>query len=72
MNGALRKATSVFRSAAMQTRSTSVNSYSVSLPKGFKMSAPEKAVHIAVIVSTIFAYPVWVLTHLREYRGIKD
>uniref|UniRef100_L7M2S7 Putative cytochrome c oxidase polypeptide viii n=1 Tax=Rhipicephalus pulchellus TaxID=72859 RepID=L7M2S7_RHIPC len=72
MNGALRKATSVFRSAVMQTRASSVNAYSVSLPKGVKMSAPEKAVHIAVIVTSIFAYPVWVLVHLREYRGIKD
>uniref|UniRef100_A0A131XL21 Putative cytochrome c oxidase polypeptide viii n=1 Tax=Hyalomma excavatum TaxID=257692 RepID=A0A131XL21_9ACAR len=72
MNSALRKAASVFRSSVMQTRSSSVGPYSVSLPKGIKMSTPEKVAHISVIVTTIFAYPVWVLLHLREYRGIKD
>uniref|UniRef100_A0A1E1WYT5 Putative cytochrome c oxidase polypeptide viii n=1 Tax=Amblyomma aureolatum TaxID=187763 RepID=A0A1E1WYT5_9ACAR len=72
MNGALRKATTVFRSALMQSRSTSVSSYAVSLPKGIKMSFAERAAHVSVIVSTIFAYPVWVLLHLKEYRGIQE
>uniref|UniRef100_G3MNA9 Cytochrome c oxidase polypeptide viii n=1 Tax=Amblyomma maculatum TaxID=34609 RepID=G3MNA9_AMBMU len=72
MNGALRKATTVFRSALMQSRSTSVSSYAVSLPKGIKMSTAEQAAHIAVIVGTIAAYPVWVLLHLKEYRGIQE
>uniref|UniRef100_A0A0C9RR84 Putative cytochrome c oxidase polypeptide viii n=1 Tax=Amblyomma americanum TaxID=6943 RepID=A0A0C9RR84_AMBAM len=72
MNGALRKATTVFRSALMQSRSTSVTSYATSRPKGIKMSTAERAAHISVIVGTFFAYPVWVLLHLREYRGIQE
>uniref|UniRef100_A0A6M2E0A3 Putative cytochrome c oxidase polypeptide viii n=1 Tax=Amblyomma tuberculatum TaxID=48802 RepID=A0A6M2E0A3_9ACAR len=72
MNGALRKATTVFRSALMQSRSTSVSAYSVSLPRGIKMSTAERVAHMSVIVGSIFAYPVWVLVHLREYRGVQE
>ncbi|KAH9362358.1 hypothetical protein HPB48_018010 [Haemaphysalis longicornis] len=72
MNGALRKAVSVFRSAAMQTRSTSVSAYVSSRPTGHVLSPAEKVAHFSIIVGTIFAYPAWVLLHLREYRGLTE
>ncbi|KAH9375300.1 hypothetical protein HPB48_009168 [Haemaphysalis longicornis] len=66
MNAAARKAVTVFRSAVMQSRPSSVVAYVAT--KGESLSTSEKLAHAAVIFGTIFAYPTWFFLHMKEYR----
>merc|ERR1712029_265888 len=42
----------------------------ISGPPRFKISSGEKIIHFTIIMCAFFATPAWVLTHIKEYRGL--
>ncbi len=66
MFSALRKLPSFARSNAIQRR----NMYELIGPARQKLSLVEAWAHGLTMVAGVFAIPVWVLLHIKEYRGI--
>lgn len=67
MFSALRKLPAVVRTNAIQKRNLYVY---VGRPRE-QLSIVESWCHAAAIIGGILAVPVWVLTHICEYRGIE-
>ncbi|CAG9855992.1 unnamed protein product [Phyllotreta striolata] len=46
------------------------NMSALSGPPQVKISTAERLVHAAILVTGVLATPMWILAHIREYRGV--
>jgi hypothetical protein len=55
----------------VQLRGVTKTTNVVSVPASVKMSFAEKLAHGVLIACAVCTYPMWVLTHLRDYQERK-